>query len=222
MPAWTEHPVHFLDFEGNLRSGILEFGLVTLVNGQVTATATRLCSGKAPIRADETAVHGLCDKDVSGKAPFSDEWDRFSALREQGPLGAHFASAENSLIKSVWPYPRSSPDFSRPGEHNTDWGPWVDSAALYADLFPTLNSGKLADLVATMGLQEELESEAAKHCPISRCHYHAALYDALAGALLLRALMRFPQISDLTLSQLLVLSTRSGRKRDDLQQGLLF
>lgn len=222
MAAWTEHPVHFLDFEGNLRSGILEFGLVTLVNGQVTATATRLCAGKGRILADETAVHGLCDKDVADKAPFSEEWEHFSRLREQGPFAAHFASAENSLIKSVWPYPRSSPDFSRPGELNTDWGPWVDSAALYADFFPSLNSGKLADLIEAMGLRQELDTETAKHCPPDRCHFHAALYDALAGALLLRALMRFPQIADLSLSQLLVLSTRSGRKRDDLQQGLLF
>jgi len=222
VASWTEHPIHFLDFEGNLRSGILEYGLVTLRNGRIEAASTRLCRGKGRIRIEETAVHGLSDADLVGHPPFSDCWDLFAGLREQGPLAAHFASAENSLIKSVWPYPRSSPDFARPGSQLAEWGPWVDSAALCAEFYPELASEKLGQLVTTLGLQEELDTLAKTHCPTDRTHYHAALYDAIAGALILCNLARHPQVAALSLSQLLVLSARSGQTRDSLQQGSLF
>ena len=35
--------------------------------------------------------------------------------RDRAALAAHFAAAENSLLRRVWPYPRESPDFARPG-----------------------------------------------------------------------------------------------------------
>jgi DNA polymerase-3 subunit epsilon len=62
----------------------------------------------------------------------------------------------------------------------------------------------------------------AQHCPADRRHYHAALYDALAGALLLAALSRDPQIAGLTTMQLLALSTLDPKKRDALLQRELF
>ena len=42
-------------------------------------------------------------------------WERFAGLRATGPLAAHFAPVENSLLRKVWPYPREVPDFARPG-----------------------------------------------------------------------------------------------------------
>jgi DNA polymerase-3 subunit epsilon len=71
-------------------------------------------------------------------------------------------------------------------------------------------------------VQADLDALAARHCPGDRCRYHAALYDALAGALLLRALARDPQIAAMTTMQLLALSTLDPRKRDALQQRELF
>ncbi len=222
MASWTAHAIHFLDFEGNLRSGILEYGLVTLRDGRVEAARTRLCQPKGRIKPEDTAVHGLDEAALAGQAPFSADWELFASLREQGPLGAHYASAENSLIKSVWPYPRSSPDFSRPGEQTADWGPWVDSAALCAELLPRAGTGKLEELVRVLDLQGELDRLAEQFCPADRTHYHAALYDALAGALLLTGLAKDPLVAELSLSQLLVRSTRTGSARDALQQGSLF
>jgi len=222
VASWTGHAIHFLDFEGNLRSGILEYGLVTLREGRIEAAHTRLCQPKGRIKPEDTAVHGLDEAALAGQEPFSKDWERFASLREQGPFAAHYASAENSLIKSVWPYPRSSPDFSRPGNQIAEWGPWVDSAALCSELLPQLGTGKLEELVGRLNLQGELDSLAAQHCPPDRMHYHAALYDALAGALLLLSLTRAPRTAELTLSQLLVRSARSGDVRDALQQGSLF
>ena len=219
---WTDVPIHFIDFEGSVASGILEFGVVTLRGGLIVETQTRLCRATGRIRAEDEAVHGLSAKAVAAYAPFADEFTRFAGLRESGPLAAHYAQAENTLIKAVWPYPRTSPDFARPGEKLADWGPWIDSGRLYAELFPQLGTGKLAELVTMFGLQSELDAVAAVRCPEERRFYHAALYDALAAALLLVALGRRAEFAQMTVPWLLQASTANAGKREGLRQGELF
>jgi DNA polymerase III epsilon subunit-like protein len=220
--SWTEQSIFFVDFEGSRASGILEYGVVSLLRGQIGETRTRLCAPTGRIRPEDVAVHGLREESLVAREPFADEWEYFAGLRERGPLAAHYAGAENGLLKSVWPYPRNSPDFARPGERLFDWGPWIDTARLYAQLFPQFESGRLEALVAAVGLQPELDRLAAQHCPVGRRRYHAALYDALAGALLLAALARDPQVAGLSTMQLLALSTLDGAKRDALRQQELF
>lgn len=220
--SWIEQSIYFVDFEGSRASGVLEYGVVELQRGEIVATHTRLCAPTGRVRPEDVAVHGLDPAALGDRSPFADEWEFFAGLRERGPLAAHYAGVENSLLKSVWPYPRNSPDFARPGERVIDWGPWVDTARIYAQLFPQLPSGQLEALVAATGLQAELDATAARVCPEGRQRYHAALYDALAGALLLRALAREPQVAALTTMQVLALSTLDPRKRDALQQGELF
>ena len=219
---WIEQPIIFVDFEGSRTSGILEFGIVEVLGGQIVSARTRLCRATGRVRAEDAAVHGLREETLAPHAPFADEWEYFASLRERGPLAAHYAGVENALLKSVWPYPRSSPDFARPGERLAEWGPWIDSARLYAQLYPQLASGRLESLVATCGLQAELDALAAVHCPPVRRRYHTALYDALAGALLLASLAREPRLAALTTMQLLALSTLDGEKRDAIQQRELF
>ncbi len=220
--SWTAQPIHFVDFEGSLSSGILEYGVVTLQDGAVVALRTRLCRATGRVRAEDTAVHGLAETALAGCAPFAEEFDLFATLRANGPFAAHFAGAENSLIKSAWPYGRAATDFARPGQTTQEWGPWIDTGALYRQFYPQLETLRLADLVAVCGLQGELDDLAAEHCPAARSAYHAAPYDALAGALLLGSLAREPQLAKITLPQLLALSTLDGGKRDELQQGSLF
>jgi DNA polymerase-3 subunit epsilon len=220
--SWTEQPIFFVDFEGSRTSGVLEYGTVTLLRGDIVDTRTRLCAPAGRVRPEDTAVHGLREETLASRLPFADEWEFFASLRERGPLAAHYAGIENALLKSVWPYPRNSPDFARPGDRVIDWGPWIDTARIYAQLFPQLPSGQLEALVSACGVQADLDALAARHCPGDRCRYHAALYDALAGALLLRALARDPQIAAMTTMQLLALSTLDPRKRDALQQRELF
>jgi DNA polymerase III epsilon subunit-like protein len=220
--SWADTPIHFIDFEGNATSGILEFGVVTLHGGGIAGTHTRLCRATGRIGAEETAVHGLTAEGLVTEAYFAAEWERFAGLRGTGPLAAHFAPVENSLIRKVWPYPRESPDFARPGRTATEWGPWVDTGRLYPQLFPQLGSVRLEDLIVRHGLSAELTAAARNHCPPERRRYHAALYDALAGALLLLALMRRPELAEATIPWLLQMSTPDGEKRDALQQGDLF
>ncbi len=219
---WANTPIHFIDFEGNSTSGILEFGVVTLHGGDITATRTRLCRPLGRVSAADTAVHGLRAGSLAGEAPIADEWEYFAGLRESGPLAAHFAHVEHHLLKSVWAYPRSAPDFARPGKSTTEWGPWIDTGRLYPQFFPQLGDGKLEELITAGGLTNELKSLATVHCPAGRRHYHAALYDALAGALLLRALLARPEFAAATIPWLLQMSTLDGGKRGALQQGDLF
>lgn len=220
--VWTQQPVHFIDFEGSLASGVVEFGIVTLQGGRVTATMTRLCGATGRVRAEDTEIHGLREEDLGRFEPFSVEWELFADLREKGPLAAHYAGAESSLLRATWPYPRNSPDFARPGHRLIDWGPWIDSARIYAQLYPALDSGRLEAVVRACSLQAELDELAQRHCPEGRRRYHAALYDALAGALLLASLARHPQLASLTVMQLLALSTLDPRKRDSIVQRELF
>ncbi len=220
--SWTEQPVFFVDFEGSRVSGILEYGVAGLWRGEVFETHTRLCAATGRVRPEDTAVHGLRAEMLAAQRPLAADWEFFADLRERGPLAAHYAGVENALLKSVWPYPRNSPDFARPGERVIEWGPWVDSARLCAQLLPRMESGRLETLVAACGVQPALDAAAARHCPEGRRCFHAALYDALAGALLLAALARDPQIAGLSMMQLLALSTLDPAKRDALQQGELF
>ena len=220
--SWLEQPIFFVDFEGSRVSGVLEHGVAVLHRGAIVEAHTRLCAPIGRVRPEDAAVHGLREDVLAGQKPFADEWEFFADLRERGPLAAHYAGVENALLKSVWPYPRSSPDFARPGERVIDWGPWIDTARIYAQLYPQLDSGRLESLVVACGLQPELDALSREHCPSERCRYHAALYDALAGALLLASLARDPQIAQLTTMQLLALSTLDPAKRDALQQRELF
>ena len=220
--AWTEQLIHFVDFEGSLASGILEYGVVSLRGMKVVSTQTRLCRAIGRIRAEDAAIHGLDAAAVSQHAPFAEDFEAFAHCRESGPLAAHFANAENTLVKSAWPYPRTSPDFARPGQSLTDWGPWIDTGRLYPQLYPSLTSVKLAELVVAFGLQAQLDELAARHCPVDRRRYHAALYDALAGALLLMRLATEPSLADQSCGWLMEMSTLNADKRAALRQSGLF
>ncbi|MFA6288872.1 MAG: 3'-5' exonuclease [Opitutaceae bacterium] len=220
--SWADQTIHFVDFEGSVASGILEYGVVTMRGAEILETHTRLCRATGRVRAEDAALHGIEAAAVAGEVPFAEDFERFARWRETGPLAAHFANAENTLIKAAWPYPRTSPDFARPGATLTDWGAWIDTGRLYPQLYPSLTSAKLGDLVAAFALQAELDALAERHCPAERRRYHAALYDALAGALLLRRLAFEPSLASQSTGWLLAMSTLDGGKRDALRQGGLF
>ena len=169
--SWTEHPIHFLDFEGSRASGVLEYGVAVLQRGAIIETHTRVCRAIGRVSDADAAVHGLREAEVASASPFTDEWDRFADLRERGPFAAHYAGVETALLKAAWPYPRASADFARPGETVIEWGPWIDTAALYRQLYPTVGTGRLEALVVAAGVQGQLDALAAQHCPPTRRRY---------------------------------------------------
>lgn len=220
---WNDQLVHFVDFEGSTVSGILEYGVVSLRGGGIVSARGRVCRATGRVRAEDTAVHGLDAAATSGAAPFAEDFAIFAELRESGPLAAHFANAENALIKATWPYARAARDFAREdGATTADWGPWIDTGRLYPQARGAGSAAKLGELVAAEGLQARLDELAAELCPEGRRHYHAALYDALAGALLLARLADIPGWADKSLRWLIEHSTLDAGRREGLRQGELF
>jgi DNA polymerase-3 subunit epsilon len=127
------------------------------------------------------------------------------------------------LIKSVWPYARSARDFSREdGACTPEWGPWIDTGRLYPQARAGGGVAKLGELVAAEGLQAKLDELAMEFCPAERRRYHAALYDALAGALLLVRLAETPGWGDKSLRWLFEHSTLDAGRREGLRQGEFF
>ncbi len=221
-PFWDELPIHVIDFEGGPHCGIVEFGVVTLKGTRIEGTATGMCRPKAAISRKEQATHGIGNDMVRGQPLFAQEWERFARLRETGPLAGHFASAENTMLKSVFPYARLSNTWMQADKKHAEWGPWLDTGYLYRNYGDDESSLKLEDLVLRWELQAELDELAAKHCPAKRRHYHCALYDALASALLL--LLYCVELSEQrpTLRQLIIESQGSGAKKQAFEQQQLF
>ncbi len=220
--SWLDATVHVIDFEGSRASGILEYGMVTIQGGLIRETHTRLCRPTGEIREEDVRTHGIRREEADRHEPFSREWDLFSGRRKTGPFAAHFAPVENSLIKSVWPYPGRSPDFTGLGGTTVEWGPWVDTGRLLPRLFEGLPGAGLSGLVEAFGCRETLDRLAGEYCPPERGGYHCALYDALGSALLLLKIAEFPQFRDRSLAWLLEMSAGSGDKGEVLRQRRLF
>ncbi len=219
---WKDCPIHVVDFEGSRGSGVVEFGLVTLWDGDIASCATRLCRPSGLISAQERAQHGISQDEARLSEPFSAEWERFTGLRKSGPMAAHHAMVENGFLKAQWAYPPSSPDFLHEGQMIADWGPWIDTRQLYASVYPDLSGYGLSELIGTLGLQDELNSRAERHCPERRGKYHCALYDALASALLLLKMGEQEGFENMSVPWLITQSQSSADKREAARQGGLF
>lgn len=215
---WKDHLIHVIDFEGTRDSGIIEYGVVTLKNGAVAETHTRICRPIGPITSNEARQHGIDQELTVGTLPFAHEWPIFTELRKTGPLAAHHAQVENHLIKSIWPYPPLSPCFLDPSESLTTWGPWIDTCKLYKVIFPGLGSYGLMDLISAFSLEETLIQLVRKHCPGNRQKYHCALHDALASAVLLIYLGNLKNFEELTAEWLIIKSASNSEDHEALLQ----
>ena len=219
---WHNTPIHILDFEGNGRSGVVEFGVATVFGGEIVAARTEFCRPQGRIPRREVELHGITNQAVAHAQPLKSYWEYFADLRQNGPLGAHHASVEESLLKKTWSHSRLAPSFLKPGQWVSEWGPWVDTKELYANLFPKVPSHALGKLIETFDLLDKLDLLGQEFCPKSRRKFHAALYDALASAVLLLHLSTYEELSkDITLPWLLAQSFASSAKRQEALQGNL-
>jgi DNA polymerase III epsilon subunit-like protein len=218
----TSTPIHVIDFEGSRQSGIVEYGVATLLGRSITATYTRICAPVGTISDLDRAQHGISEELANSTEPFDREWSLFSRLRAEGPFGAHNVAVEAGLIATVWPYPKNCPNFAEPGVEAADWGPWVDTLPLYRRIYPGMESYGLEALVVAFGLQDELDRQAGLFCPPKRRHFHCALYDAMASALLLDRLFSEPELESASLRWLILQSASSASERESMgQQELL-
>lgn len=205
-------PIHIIDFEGSHRSGVLEWGVVTLEEGCIVDARSRLCGNRSNISNAELAQHGISETLIRNLEPFEVDRATFMNYRQTGVLCAHHAVVEDGFLRSTWAFPRASKDFSN---SNTDklvasWGPWLDTLQIYRRLYPKLESYKLDALVLFFELDSELKALSQFYCEESRSQFHCALYDALASGLLLKRLFSLKELVDLSLNQLFILSSGSN------------
>lgn len=201
---WKDVKIHVLDFEGSVRTGIVEYGIATLLGGRIVAARTRLCSVRAPIPLEESEIHGIFDEDVENRAPIEADWELFSWLRKTGLLGSHYAPAEKGMLSAVWPFPGFVPDFSLESRPQiNDWGPWVDTCRIAKEWFPKEPHHGLGALVERFEIAERVETDAKRFCPKERSRYHCALYDAIAAAHLLINMCEHPAFSDVGILDLI-------------------
>lgn len=183
-----------LDFEGSSSSGVLEYGVVHLHNGNIVQAETSLCHPVGEISPRDQELHGIRASDLDGKEPFAGFYNQFAGYRKRGVLAAHNRHAENNFLKATWAVPPSVPDWRRGAGTAQEWGPWIDTLAIYKHLYPGIESYALGELVARFRLREELGKQADLYCPDERKKAHCALFDALASALLLVRLAREEQL----------------------------
>ena len=222
MSNLSKIPIHVIDFEGSRQSGIVEYGVVTLLGDKMTAAQTRICAPIGTISDQDRLQHGISEDIAGQEARFDTDWSYFAGLRETGPLCAHSATVEDGLLRSVWSYPRRSPNFAREGEFVATWGPWVDTLQIYRSVYPKLSSYKLSDLIAAFELQTGLDELAELYCPEKRRRFHCALYDAFASALLLKRLCAEPELAPVSLHWLFLQSASTSMARNSVGQLDLF
>lgn len=220
--SWKKQPIYIIDFEGNRRTGVVEYGVAILQGGEVVDCHTRLCRPREAISGKDFLFHGIRQDQAEVCEPLEEDYALFSRWRRSGPFGAHHAVTEEGLLRATWTCPPDSPDFYVPSRRVASWGPWIDTLQLYSTIYPGLQDYKLGTLIAVFGMESRLVDLAQKWCPGDRRKFHCALYDALASALLLIRLGEEPGFSDMDLAWLIQNSAGSHQAREDLRQTRLW
>ncbi|MEM0965981.1 MAG: 3'-5' exonuclease [Verrucomicrobiota bacterium] len=181
--------VFAMDFEGGDQTGVIEFGIVGISREGLSLFSSGFCSAVSAIPEREFQTHGLTNTDLLDARPFGDFWELFRDLRKRGPFLAHSAQVEDRFLRRQWPTPGEVPDWSSKESLSIEWGPWLDSCRVYRSLRPGQAAG-LESLITSEGLGEHLDGVAQRECEVGRCRWHAALFDAIASALLFQRAVR--------------------------------
>ena len=118
-----------------------------------------------PITWAAQKVHGICAKDLAGAPRLPELWPEIHRLLQNRWLVAHGSATERRFLRA-FPF------------HG--FGPWVDTLKLSRAVWPEKNSFALGDLIADLGLEDDLR----RAFPPFR--WHDALSDAMASLILLR------------------------------------
>ena len=128
-------------------------------------------------------IHGITAADLKDAPDLLSLWPEIKGRLGGRWIVAHGSGTEKRFLRA----------FPLHG-----FGPWVDTLTLSRKILPGRASYALSDLVAGMGLEEEIRAQLADF------RWHEALSDALASLFLLRKLIEFAGIADHPAEVLLV------------------
>lgn len=206
--------VYVVDFEGSLKTGVVEFGVVCLEQGSMISTETGMCRPERTQDPRDVLLHGLRDEMLRKQPAFEAYREQFHDYRRRGVLAAHHAVVENGFLAKYWHTVPAGGADGHAYPSLGSWGPWIDSRLVCQRCYRGLPNYGLMSLIRQFSLQAPLDDLAATHCPPDRRKPHCALYDALASALLL---LRVQQHAGLGLRDWVRLS-QSGGEPDCAQQ----
>lgn len=178
-------PVYVVDFEGSLKTGVVEFGVVSLEQGSILSAETGMCRPEQSQDPRDVLLHGLRDEMLQRQPAFDTYREPFHEYRRRGLLAAHHAVVENGFLAKYWHTVPAGDADSHAYPSLGSWGPWIDSRRVYQCCYRGLSDYGLMSLIRQFSLQTQLDDLAATHCPADRQKPHCALYDALASGLLL-------------------------------------
>ena len=151
-----------LDFEGSLKTGIREIGVV--YEDQKKTTIYK-----------EITIH--------------DDLECINALNnvlnyEPNLFISHNIDTEKNLIKKYLPY---GSNIKKNDEMK--WGPWFDTAKVYRALYPQLQKYDLTFLTESF-VQKTANKLAMEYCNKAKRKHHNALYDAICTHLLFNRIQK--------------------------------
>jgi DNA polymerase-3 subunit epsilon len=136
-----------------------------------------------PVTWSAQQIHGITAADLKDAPDLLSLWPEIKGRLGGRWIVAHGSGTEKRFLRA----------FPLHG-----FGPWVDTLTLSRKILPGRASYALSDLVAGMGLEEDIRAQLADF------RWHEALSDALASLFLLRKLIEFAGIADHPAEVLLV------------------
>ena len=212
-------PIFTVDFEGSKEVGVVEYGIVEISRGKISATHTAMSAPKHRRNKEARTVldiSGISESQLENLGDFDSNISIFKDMRRRGLFAAHNAAFEDSILRSYLPSPGEVPHFIEPGKRVYTWGLWLDSMCFVKNLYPSLESVKLSDAINALGIKGKLDALAEIHCPRNRRKWHCALYDALASAAIFTEVCAQPGFEDMTLEWLSRYSGNSGLEQKEL------
>jgi DNA polymerase-3 subunit epsilon len=155
--------LHAIDFEGTRATGVMEYGLVTVIRGKIAETRAAECPRN-----------------------FNEHIDVFMKLRRCGAFVGPNASVEDGLLRHDAPSPGFVGKYSNSSEGVATWGPWIDTRMLYRTFHGNLLDYSISGLEEKFGFEGQLLVLAEKICPAHKLGYHNAMFDALATCILVK------------------------------------
>jgi DNA polymerase-3 subunit epsilon len=176
----AETPFAAIDFEsaGIRRGGTdvpVQIGIAWMQRSEFCDSFTSFLCTDQPITWAAHKIHGICARDLTGAPRLLELWPQIRRLLENRWIVAHGPATERRFLRA-FPF------------HG--FGPWIDTLKLSRALWPEKKSFALGDLIAELGLQDELRES------LPGFRWHDALSDAVASLVLLRRVVTEGRVED--------------------------